>query len=139
MAIVNGYTTLAQIKAEMRIGTNDTADDTRLELRELQLHPGRVLRVLHAHTRPERLAPHKHPRLVKTVQPTRVLRVVGATYVVGAPHLEQRNVLVHLRVGGRRGHEGARRWPLAWPLRVVVVPNELQVFLVDSQTCLIDP
>jgi hypothetical protein len=32
MAIVNGYTTLAQIKAEMRIGTNDTADDTRLEL-----------------------------------------------------------------------------------------------------------
>ena len=110
-----------------------------VELRELQLHPGRVLRVLHAHTRPERLAPHKHPRLVKTVQPTRVLRVVGATHVVRAPHLEQRNVLVHLRVGGRRGHEGARRRPLAWPLRVVVVPNELQDFLVDSQTCLIDP
>lgn len=47
MAITNGYCTLAQIKAEMRIGTNDTADDTRLELavaaasRQIDAHCGR--------------------------------------------------------------------------------------------------
>jgi hypothetical protein len=47
MAITNGYCTLPQIKAEMRIGTGDTLDDTRLELaiaaasRQIDAHCGR--------------------------------------------------------------------------------------------------
>lgn len=47
MTITNGYCTLDQIKAEMRIDTSDTADDTRLELaiaaasRQIDAHCGR--------------------------------------------------------------------------------------------------
>ena len=47
MAITNGYCTLAQIKAEMRIATGDTLDDARLELavaaasRQIDAHTGR--------------------------------------------------------------------------------------------------
>lgn len=47
MAITNGYCSLAQIKAEMRIDTSDTSDDNRLELavaaasRQIDAHTGR--------------------------------------------------------------------------------------------------
>jgi hypothetical protein len=47
VTITNGYCSLAQLKAEMRIGTSDTADDTRLELsiaaasRQIDAHTGR--------------------------------------------------------------------------------------------------
>ena len=47
MTITHGYCTLDQLKSEMRIGTHDSADDTRLELsiaaasRQIDAHTGR--------------------------------------------------------------------------------------------------